>query len=288
MPLVINTNTASLSAQRYLGNNTMALQKSMEKLSSGYRINRAGDDAAGLQLSEKLRSQIRGSQKAMDNTQDGVNVLNIADGALQTITNNLQRVRELAVQAGNDTYNTAQRSAMGVEIVQMLTDVDRIAKATKFNGVDLLSSSSPSSFILQVGANAETGVDTIDISVAMGDSSANTLGVTAWSSASGLTSSITTGEGARSLLTQIDTALTAVNTKRGNLGAFVNRLEGSINNLSVGTENLSASESRIRNVDVAFESANLTKNQILQQAASTILAQANQTPQLALTLLKGG
>jgi flagellin len=287
MPLVINTNVGSLSAQRYLGNNTNMLQKSMEKLSSGYRINHAGDDAAGLQLSEKLRAQIRGSQKAMDNTQDGVNVLNIADGALQTITDNLQRVRELTVQAGNDTYNTAQRSAMGVEIVQMLTDIDRIAKATKFNGVDLLSSSSPSSFTLQVGANAVTGVDTIDIATALGDSTASTLGVTNWTGSS-LSSSISSGDAARALQAQIDTAITAVNTKRGNLGAFVNRLEGSINNLSIGTENLSSSESRIRNVDVAAESANLTRNQILQQAASTILSQANQTPQLALSLLKGG
>lgn len=286
MPLVINTNVSSLSAQRNLGTNTTMLQKTMEKLSSGYRINRAGDDAAGLQLSEKLRSQIRGSHKALDNTQDGLNVLNIADGALQTITDNLQRVRELTVQAGNDTYNTSQRSAMAVEITQLLTDVDRIANATKFNGVDLLSSASPTSFILQVGANNTAGVDTVDVATALGTSTASVLGVTGWSG-SALTNAFDSGANARTLMTQIDSAITAVNTKRGNLGAFVNRLEGSINNLSIGVENLSASESRIRNVDVAAESSNLTRNQILQQAANTVLAQANQAPQLALNLLKG-
>ena len=287
MPLIINTNVSSMSAQRNLSVNTQMLSKTMEKLSSGYRINRAGDDAAGLQLSEKLRAQIRGSQKALDNTQDGLNVLNIADGALQTITDSLQRIRELTVQAGNDTYNTAQRSAMQVEMTQLLLDIDRIANATKFNGVDLLSASTPAAFVLQVGANTTANVDTIDVASALGTSTAAVLGVALWSGAA-LTSAVDTGANARTLMAQIDTAITTVNTKRGNLGAFVNRLEGSINNLSIGVENLSASESRIRNVDVALESSNLTRNQILQQAANTILAQANQSPQLALSLLRGG
>ena len=289
MPLTINTNIVSMTAQRYLNSNSSALQSTMEKLSSGYRINRAGDDAAGLQLSENLRAQIRGSQKALANTQDGINVLNMSDGALQTVTDNLQRIRELAVQASNDTYNTAQRSAMQVEMTQLLADIDRIAAATKFDGVDLLSASSPANFILQIGANNVAGVDTIDIATAMGDSTATTLGVASWD---GTTNTMNTpmdsGANARSFLTEVDTAITAVNTKRGTLGAFVNRLQGTANNLSLGVENLSASESRIRNVDVAMESANLTKNQILQQASTTILAQANQTPQLALQLLKGG
>jgi flagellin len=287
MPLIINTNISSLTAQRSLATNTTNLQKTMEKLASGYRINRAGDDAAGLQLSENLRSQIRGSQKALANTQDGMNVLNIADGALQTITDNLQRIRELSVQSANDTYNTAQRSAMQVEMTQMLMDIDRIANSTKFDGVNLLSSATPATFILQVGANNTANVDTIDVAGAIGTSTATVLGVALWNGAT-LTSNIDSGTNARSFLTQIDTAITAVNTKRGNLGAFVNRLEGTISNLSIGIENLSSSESRIRNVDVAEESSNLTRNQILQQASSTILAQANQAPQLALSLLKGG
>lgn len=286
MPLVINTNVSSLNAQRSLSNNTNMLQKTMEKLSSGYRINRAGDDAAGLQLSEKLRAQIRGSQKAIDNTQDGINVLNIADGSLQTITDSLQRVRELMVQAGNDTYNTSQRSAMQVEMTQLLTDIDRISSASQFNGVPLLSTSTPATFTLQVGAN-NTANDQINIATALGDSRANTLGITAWNGTA-LTTPVNSGANARTLLAQVDTAIDKINVKRGNLGAFTNRLEGAVNNLSIGVENLSSSESRIRNVDVAMESGNLSRNQILQQASSTVLAQANQTPQLALQLLKGG
>lgn len=287
MPLTINTNINSLNAQRHLSTNTNMLQKTMEKLASGFRINRAGDDAAGLQLSEKLRSQIRGSKKALDNTQDGLNVLNIADGSLEVVTDNLQRIRELSVQSANDTYNTAQRSAIQVEMTQLLLDIDRVALSTKFNGVDLLSTAAPANFTLQVAANTTTNVDTINIGSALGDSTATTLGVTSWNGTI-ITPAIDTGANARGLITQIDNALTAVNTKRGNLGAIVNRLEGTANNLSTGIENLSASESRIRNVDVALESANLTRNQILQQASTTILAQANQTPQLALQLLKGG
>lgn len=284
MPLVINTNVSSLNAQRSLSMNTSMLGKTMEKLSSGYRINRAGDDAAGLQLSEKLRAQIRGSQKAFDNTQDGINVLNIADGSLQTITDSLQRIRELAVQGSNDTYNTAQRSAMQVEIVQLLTDIDRISFASQFNGVYLLSSASPTQFILQVGPNNAT-TDQIDIASALGDSKASTLGITGWDGVA-LTSSLVNGLAARNLLTQVDAAIDSVNTKRGVLGAVVNRLEGAANNLSIGIENLSASESRIRNVDVAMESSNLSRNQILQQASQAMLLQANQTPQLALRLLQ--
>lgn len=284
MPLVINTNVISLNAQRSLSGNTNSLGKTMEKLASGYRINRAGDDAAGLQLSEKLRAQIRGSQKAYDNTQDGINVLNIADGSLQTITDSLQRIRELAVQASNDTYNTAQRSAMAVEVTQLLTDIDRISFSSQFNGVYLLSSASPTTFVLQVGANNSTN-DQIDIASALGDSKAETLGITSWNG-SALASGMTTGATARALLDEVDDALDAVNVKRGTLGAVVNRLEGTANNLSIGIENLSSSESRIRNVDVAMESSNLSRNQILQQASQAMLSQANQTPQLALRLLQ--
>lgn len=287
MPLTINTNVSSLNAQRYLSNNTNMLQKTMEKLASGYRINRAGDDAAGLQLSENLRSQIRGSQKALDNTLDGLNVLNIADGALQIAADNFQRMRELAIQASSDTYNGAQRAAIQVEVEQLLADVDRIALATKFNGVDLLSAATPANFIIQVGANTVVGVDTIDVVATLGDARANTLGVASWNGTA-LTANIDTGVNARAFINEIDAALTALNTRRGTLGAMVNRLEGTSSNLSIGIENLSSSESRIRNVDVALESANLTRNQILQQASNTVLAQANQSPQLALQLLQGG
>jgi flagellin len=285
MPLTINTNISSLNAQRYLSSNTNMLQKTMEKLASGYRINRAGDDAAGLQLSENLRSQIRGTKKALDNTLDGLNVLNIADGALQIAADNLQRMRELAIQSASDTYNATQRSAIQVEIQQLLADTDRIALATEFNGVDLLSTSTPATFIIQVGANTTVGVDTIDIVGTLGDARSSTLGISTWNGTA-LTTNIDTGANARAFVNLVDTALTTLNTRRGTLGAMVNRLEGTSSNLSIGIENLSSSESRIRNVDVALESANLTRNQILQQASNTILAQANQSPQLALQLLQ--
>jgi flagellin len=279
MPLVINTNVSSLNAQRYLSNNTNSLQKSMEKLASGYRINKAGDDAAGLALSESLRAQIRGNQKALDNVQDGINMLNIADGAMQTITDSLQRMRELSVQAANDTYNTAQRTAMQAEYNQLASGITQIASATQFNGKVLLNGSSAVS-TLQIGANTTANVDDLSV-VSLFNTSrdAGTLGVAA--------SLLDTHANAVTAITNLDTAIGTINTARGNLGAYSNRLENTATNISTAVENLSSSESRIRNVDVAAESANLTRNQILQQAASAMLAQANQAPQLALQLLKG-
>ena len=280
MPLNINTNVSSLNAQRHLTSNTSMLSKSMEKLSSGYRINRAGDDAAGLALSEKLRSQIRGSQKAQDNVQDGINVLNIADGALQSVTDNLQRMRELAVQAGNDTYNTAQRSSMKAEFDQLASGINQIASATQFNGVKLLNGSA-SALKLQIGANSSSGVDTLDIGAAGAFGNVNT------SSLSLTSVSLSSNSGALSALSSLDAAITTINTQRGTIGALSNRLETTATNLATNVENTSASESRIRNVDVASESAKMSQYQILQQAAAAMLTQANQAPQLALQLLRG-
>jgi len=281
MPLNINTNVASLNAQRFLTNNTSMLSKSMEKLSSGYRINRAGDDAAGLALSEKLRSQIRGSQKAQDNVQDGINVLNITDGALQSVTDYLQRMRELAVQAGNDTYNTAQRSSMKAEFDQLRSGINQIAAATQFNGVKLLDGTT-TSLKLQIGANSASGVDTIDLqsSSVFSTSTADGLSVTT-------SLSLASNSSALATISALDSAITTVNTRRGAIGALSNRLETTATNLATNVENTSASESRIRNVDVASESAKMSQYQILQQAAAAMLTQANQAPQLALQLLKG-
>jgi flagellin len=282
MPLVINTNVGSLNTQRNLTMNTSALSKSMERLSSGYRINHAGDDAAGLALSEKLRSQIRGSQKAGDNVQDGINVLNITDGALQGVTDYLQRMRELAVQAGNDTYSSAQRTSMKDEFDQLVSGINQIATSTQFNSVFLLNGSSAASGLkLQVGAGDTDGVDTLDLggqgvfaSLTATDLSVNSL-------------SLSSNADALTTITALDAALNTVNTRRGKIGALTNRLETVSNNLASNVENLSASESRIRNVDVAAESANLSRNQILQQASAAMLSQANQSPQLALQLLRG-
>jgi len=280
MPLNINTNVSSLNAQRYLNANSNSLSKSMEKLSSGYRINRAGDDAAGLALSEKLRSQIRGSQKASDNVQDGINVLNITDGAMQSVTDYLQRMRELAVQAGNDTYNTAQRSSMQAEFNQLASGIDQIAQATEFNGVKLMDGSL-TKMNLQIGANATTGVDTLDLGAQgiFGSAGSSSLSV------SSLT--LSTNSNALNAISKLDTAITTINSRRGTLGALSNRLETTATNLATNVENTSASESRIRNVDVASESAKMSQYQILQQAAAAMLTQANQAPQLALQLLKG-
>lgn len=284
MPLVINSNIQSLSAQRHLTANTNALSKSLEKLASGYRINRANDDAAGLQLSENLRTQVRGMQKAYDNVQDGMNLLNIADGSMETITSNLQRIRELAVQAANDTYSVAQRSAITNEIDALRDDIDRIANATIFNGKTLLgASANMTAMFIELGPNSSSSIDALDALSALGDMRATTaigLGITATA-----TSAVTDNASARTYIDTIDTALTRLNTRRSTLGSMVQRMDGAAANLLNGIENQSAAESRLRNVDVAAESAAMTRNQILQQASATVLSQANQSPSLALKLL---
>jgi len=285
MPIVVNTNTASINAQRYLTMNNTQLSKSMEKLASGFRINRAGDDAAGLFVSENLRSQIRGSQKALDNTQDGINVLNIVDGAYQVVEDSLQRIRELVVQAGNETYSQAQRTAINLEIDQLRADIDRVAATTQFNGTVLTTGLA--ALNLQVGANGTTN-DALDIGTALGN-----LSGTATTANGGLNMvtaavvNISSNATARAFLTGVDAALTTLNTRRATLGAMVNRLEGVAKSLMNAVENNSAAESRIRNVDVAAESANMTRYNILQQSSAAILSQANQTPALALQLLQG-
>ncbi len=277
MPLVINTNVTSLNAQRNLSTNTFNLNKSLEKLSSGYRINRASDDAAGLQISESLRAQIRGSKKALDNTQDGLNVMNIVDGAYQTIQNNLQRIRELAVQGANDTNATAQRNAINQEIDALRADIDRIAGGTQFNNVSLIGATAPASYIIQVGPNSTVN-DEIDVGSVLLNTTSASLGL-------GAAAGTNTNAAYQTYITNTDTALTNLNTQRAGVGAFANRLESAASNLSISIENLSASESRIRNVDVASESAEMIRNQILQQSSAAILSQANQAPSLALQLL---
>ncbi|MBK8189306.1 MAG: flagellin FliC [Vampirovibrionales bacterium] len=282
MPLIINTNTMSLNAQRNLGANTNALAKSLEKLSSGYRINRAGDDAAGLQVSERLRTQIRGSQKALDNVQDGVNVLNIADGAMSVLTENLQRMRELAVQAANSTYSAGQRVAIKQELDARAADITRIANATQFNGVFLLNGTANSlgNFTLQVGPNNISANDTIDIGAT---GAFNAVNATSLAVNNLLVDNIANSQ---ATLGAVDAAIDTVNSRRGLLGSVVNQLSSAQENLQISIENLQSAESRIRNVDVAAESATMARNQILQQSALTVLAQANQAPSLALKLLQ--
>ena len=281
MALTINTNPMSLNSQRNLSINTSNLSKSMERLSSGYRINRAGDDAAGLQISENLRAQVRGSKAALNNVQDGINVLNIADGAMQSITNNLQRVRELAVQAANDTYGTTERTAIAAEITQLAAEITRVSDATEFNGVNLLDGTAAggANFTLQIGPESAAATNSIDIEAlnVFNDIDSTALGVNALS--------VTNTTNAQAAIASVDTALGTVNSRRGTIGAVSNRLESAAQNLMVSIENMSSTESRIRNVDVASESAELVRHQILQQASAAMLSQANQAPGLALSLL---
>jgi flagellin len=283
MPLFLTPSTSSMDAQRSLTINGNQLAKTMAHLASGYRITSAGDDAAGLALSEKLRGQIRGSQKALDNIQDGIGVLNIADGAMQGISDYLQRMRELAVQAGNDTYSAAQRTAIKGEIDQMASGISSVSSGTQYNGVSLLDGTT-ASLRVQTGANSTAATNTFDLAAAgvggvFGAVDAATLSVNALF--------VDTSTNALASIASLDTAITTVNTRRGNIGALTNRLETTSNTLSSVVENTSSAESRIRNVDVASETANLSRNQILQQAAAAMLTQANQTPQLALQLLRG-
>jgi len=282
MSIVVNNNIASLIAQRNLRGNTMNLVSSIERLSSGYRINHASDDAAGLSISENMRAQIRGNAKAINNIQDGINMLSIAEGGLTVIGDNLQRIRELCIQAANETNATTERNAILAEINQRLEDIDRITKTAQFNNITLLDGSL-SSARLHIGAGAAASINTIDLRDVFSTSvDASTLGI---SLADTVTGDTWTADNIRSYIIELDSALNTINSRRSDLGAKQNRLESALSNLTIMNENLRASESRIRDVDVAEESATMTKYQILQQASASVLAQANTLPQIALGLI---
>ena len=282
MALVINTNIASLNAQRNLSKSQGDLSKAMQKLSSGLRINSAKDDAAGLAISDRMTSQIRGLTQAARNANDGISLAQTAEGALQETTNMLQRMRELAVQSANDTNTTADRTSLNAEFANLIQEIDRIATSTSFNGKTMLTGSyanAGSGFVFHVGANANQV-----ISVTIPGASAGALG----SGGNTIQSmAILTQSGANYTLGIIDAAISDVDVMRGNMGAVQNRMESTIANLNNVSENLSAARSRILDADVAQETASMTKNNILQQAGVAILSQANQTPQLALQLLQG-
>jgi len=270
MGLRVNTNIASMTAQRNLGAITNRLQGNFARLSSGLRIASASDDAAGLGISERMRSQIRSLAVAGRNAQDGVSLTQTGEGAMQEVSNNLNRMRELAVQAANGTLTTEDRATLDVEYQELIAEVDRIATQTTFNGVNLLDSTATVS--IQVGANAG---ETITLTFA--DVTATTLS---------LTGDITSAANATTELGTLDTAIGLVTDARGALGATQNRMQSAISSIANARENLAAAESRIRDVDVAFETADLTRNSIMQQAATSVLAQANVQPQLALSLLQ--
>ncbi|WP_066055865.1 flagellin Hag [Robertmurraya korlensis] len=272
----INHNIAALNTYRQLGTANAGQMKSMEKLSSGLRINRAGDDAAGLSISEKMRGQIRGLEQASRNSQDGISLIQTAEGALNETHAILQRMRELAVQGSNDTNVTADRDSIKSELKELKKEIDRISTDTEFNTQKLIKENGTYDF--QVGANS---AQTITLSIGAMNASALNTGLTS-SGISGLTDSADF----TAFITNVNSAITKVSEERSKLGAVQNRLEHTIANLDTSAENLTASESRVRDVDMAKEMMNQTKNSILAQASQAMLAQANQQPQGVLQLLR--
>ena len=264
----INNNIMAFNANRNLGSSNMRLGKSLEKLSSGYRINRAGDDAAGLVISQKLRAEIGGLKQASRNAQDGISFVQTAEGALSEVHNMLGRMRDLAVQSANDTNDAAARTAIGAEITALNAEITRIGADTTFAGASVFGTA----VILQVGSE--------------GTGTAGQITVAAPAAPTAVAGTVDSAANSRTMIESIDTAIAGISTTRGALGATQNRLESTINNLQVTTENLAASESRIRDTDMAAEMVNFTKNQILQQAGTAMLGQANAVPQSVLSLLQ--
>lgn len=289
MGLSIKTNVSSLEAQSALFFNQKSLDNAMRKLSSGYRITRAADDAAGLAISEKLKAEINGTNQAIRNAGDGISLVQTAEGALSEVGNIVQRVRELAVQATNGTLAASDLQAIGKEMGQLRAEISAISSRTKFNGTSLLSANS--TITLQVGSNAGDQLSIALSNFGVGAGSALTSFAASLNSFATITgnsvSSYSTvlGTGATGLLSLADAALNKINSKRSDLGAVQNRLDHDISVQQIAAENLSQANSRIRDVDVAAETANMTKANILMQAGVSVLAQANQMPQLALKLL---
>lgn len=276
--MFINTNVAAINAHRNLNFNNTQMGKTMEKLSSGYRINRAADDAAGLAVSEKMRFQINGYNQAMRNAQDGISLIQTAEGALTEVHAMLQRLNVLANQAANGTLNESDRGQLQLEVDELLKEIDNIANGTKFNGIELLNNTKTLTF--QVGYEAST-----TISITLADLQVAQLGLTDLKISETNTGDEDGQANAQAALATIENAINTVSSQRAKFGAVQNRLEHTINNLGVNAENLSASESRIRNADMAKEMTEFTRNQILVQAGTAMLAQANAVPQNVLRLL---
>ncbi|MEG3641187.1 flagellin N-terminal helical domain-containing protein [Magnetococcus sp. PR-3] len=271
MALYVNTNVSSINAQRKLQNSTNALGKTYERLSSGLRINSASDDAAGLSVSTRMTSQIRGLGQAMRNANDGISLVQVTEGALAETESALQRMRELAVQAVNGTYTSTDRADLHDEVAQLVSEIDRIANTTEFNSTTVMDTGK--TFEIHVGMDQDQ-----TISVTTTDANTTNIGLSA-------AFTVSTMAGASGAIALIDNAIASVSDMRSTLGAQQNRLEAAITNLANVVERTEAARSRIMDADIASETANLTKNAILQQAGTAILAQANQQPQLALSLL---
>jgi flagellin len=276
MGLRVNTNVVSINAQRNLANVTNRLAGNFARLSTGLRIATAADDSAGLAISERLRAQIRSLEQAKRNANDGISFVQTAEGALNEVSSILTRLRELSIQSANGSVSGADRDTLDEEFQSLISEIDRIGRSTEFNGVKLLDGST-STVSFQVGAGVTTGIDSITFSLAPALSTTLSLS----------TLDIGSGGSPTLAITNIDAAINTVSSLRGSLGAIQNRLGSTINNLAIQVENISAAESRIRDVDVAYETAQLTRNNILQQSSIAVLVQANAQPTSALTLLQG-
>lgn len=280
MSMFVNTNVSSLNAQRQLFDVSNSLSTSFERLSSGFRINSAADDAAGLQITDRMTSQIEGLNQAVRNANDAISLSQTAEGALSETTTALQRIRTLAIQSQNGINSSADRAALQKEVSALRTEISRIATTTEFAGVSILSGAFSASFL--VGANAGQ-----TISVNLSSPTLTAAGVSGFGP-SGLgigAGDVLTAENASTILDNVDSAISAIGSLRADLGALQNRFQSTIRNLSNISENVSAARSQIKDTDFATETANLTRNQIIQQASTTVLSQANQRPQAALQLL---
>ena len=293
MALRINYNFESVSAQRSLGQTQQSFMRAIEQLSSGLRINKASDDSAGLAVSEKLKNQVRGLNQAQRNAQDAVSMLQVAEGALNETHGLLARLRELAVQAANDTLTNSDRLHIQAESNQLLAEIDRIAAATQFNGITLIGGTEiATGLTFHVGANSDTPAGSNQLTFTL--ASASTGGLTTGNvmmsalgaSSAGQLSSFSFQTSANAAISVLDTAIETISTRRGAIGAMQNRLQSTINSLGVASENTGAANSRIRDANIAQAVSEMVKNQILQQSTMAVLAQANQAPQMALQLLK--
>ena len=275
MGLRVNTNVASINAQRNLSAVTDRLGNNYRRLSTGLRISTAADDAAGLAISERLRSQVRSLEQAKRNANDGISFVQTAEGALNEVSSILTRLRELAIQSSNGSVSNQDKETLDEEFQSLVSEVNRIGRSTEFNGIKLLDGSS-SSVSFQVGFGTTSGIDTLSVSLSAALSTTLALN----------SLDIGSGGATTTAISNIDAAINTISSLRGSLGAVQNRLGSTINNLAVQVENLSAAESRIRDVDVAYETAQLTRNNILQSASISVLSQANSQPQSALQLLQ--
>jgi flagellin len=281
MGLRIQTNTMALTSQRHLKGTRALLDRSLERLSSGYRINRSGDDAAGLAISEKLRAKTRGLVQASRNASDGVSLIQVAEGGLNEIQNILVRLRELGVQSASDTIGAKERGYLDQEYKSLKEEIDRIANSTEFNGTYLLDGTGGSlDFQVNTGGDNLLGVDRISFDAFKLDVNVDKLGLEELT--------VNTKFDAQRSLASIDLAVEKVSSVRGQLGAIENRLESTIKNTAISIENLSAARSRIKDVDIAEETSEMAKQNILMQAGTAMLAQANSVPKMALSLLQNG